>query len=51
MEIKTWSENIIVENGCDHSGLRTLAVSQKLVIEIDWFFGVLINIQESQKLL
>ena len=42
MEIKIWLKNIwvgVVRNGCGCSGLRTLklAVSQKGIIEINWF--------------
>ena len=55
MKIKSWLKNIgvgMVKNGCGYSGLRTLklAVSQNKI----WnklVFGVLIKIQESQKLL
>ena len=55
MEIKSWLKKIgvgMVKNGCDNSGLKTLklTVSQK-GINGKLLFGVLIKIQESQKLL
>ena len=54
MEIKSWLKSIwvsVVKNGCDYYGLRTfkLAVSQEGIMD-KLIFGVLIKIQESQKL-
>ena len=57
MEIKNWLENIwvcVVKNGCGYSGVWKLKLGVPQERTDFWnelFFGVLIKIQESQKLL
>ena len=56
LEIKTWCEIIglgVVKYGCGHSGHMTLqlAVFQEGINGIKWFIYMVIQSQESEKLL